>query len=331
MAIVSPSFGAPGTWPLVYQLGLNRLRDVFCLEPVEFPTTTQINAPTKDRARDLIAAFEDRSIKAVIASIGGNDQVNYVYHLPSEPFALNPKPFFGFSDNTHLANFLWLHGVPSYYGGSLFTQFAMQGEMDEFTIKYLRWAFFEEGEKELDESHLFNEIGFSWDDPKTLNKKRKYETNMGWFWDGKRASLGLTWGGCLESIDEILRHDVQLPTIEQFKNIILITETSQEIPTSGEVFEIFHALGERGILERIRGVVVGRPKAWEFNKPLSQSARREYRLDQQISIIKAVRTYNTTIPIVQNVDFGHTDPQIPIPYGMKMLIDPRQKKISVTF
>ena len=54
-AILSPSFGAPGTWPHVYQLGLERLRG-FGLEPVEFPTTTQVNALAKDRAAGERAA-----------------------------------------------------------------------------------------------------------------------------------------------------------------------------------------------------------------------------------------------------------------------------------
>src|SRR5260221_8099485 len=128
VAIVSPSFAAPGRWPHIYELGLDRLRNVFGLEPIEFPTTTKLGTSTEERAKDLIAAFEDKNIKAVISSIGGDDQITYVKNLPSEPFTKNPKPYFGYSDNTHFANFLWLNGIPSYYGGALFTQFAEQGK-----------------------------------------------------------------------------------------------------------------------------------------------------------------------------------------------------------
>ncbi len=39
VAILSPSFAALGKWPLVYELGLKRLREVFELEPVEFSVT----------------------------------------------------------------------------------------------------------------------------------------------------------------------------------------------------------------------------------------------------------------------------------------------------
>ena len=331
VAILSPSFGAPGTWPHVYQLGLERLHAVFGLEPVEFPTTTQINAQTEERARDLIAAFEDSSIKAVITSIGGDDQISYIKNLPPAPFIQNPKPFFGFSDNTHFANFLWLNNIPSYYGGALFTQFAMQGEMDEYTIRYLKYALFEDGERELTASTKFNDIGLNWNDPKTLDQKRIHEPNDGWFWDGEKSAKGTTWGGCLESIDDMLRHNVQIPTLEQFENVILITETSEEIPTHDYVFRVYRALGERGILGRIKGVLAGRPKAWEFDKPLDSEARKIYQQEQRDMIIKTVRQYNKSIPIVQNLDFGHTDPQIPIPYGMCARIDTENKKVFTIF
>ena len=330
VAILSPSFGAPGTWPHVYQLGLERLRDVFGLEPVEFPTTKQINASVKDRANDLVAAFEDPSIKAVIASIGGDDQVTYIKNLPPRPFVQNPKPFFGFSDNTHFANFLWLNDIPSYYGGALFTQFAMQGEMDEYTIRYLQYALFEDGEKELAVSTEFNDIGLNWNDPETLNQRRTHEPNDGWFWDGKKPAEGITWGGCLESIDDMLRHDIQLPTLEQFENVILITE-SEEIPTHDYVFRVYRALGERGILERIKGVLVGRPKAWEFDKPLGSEARKMYRQEQRNAVLKAVRQYNKDISVIQNMDFGHTDPQISIPYGRNISIDGQNQKVFAHF
>jgi len=108
VAILSPSFAAPGRWPDVYELGLSRVREVFGLEPVEFSTTRKLSASGEERAKDLIAAFENSDIKAVIASIGGDDQVVYIKNLPNEPFARNPKPFFGYSDNSHFCNFLFL-------------------------------------------------------------------------------------------------------------------------------------------------------------------------------------------------------------------------------
>lgn len=331
VAIISPSFAAPGRWPHVYELGLQRLQEVFGLEPIAFPTTAKVGASTEERAADLIAAFTDHEIKAVITSIGGNDQVTYIKKLPSEPFVQNPKPFFGFSDNSHFCNFLFLNGIPSYYGGSLFTQYAMQGEMDAYTIEYLKHALFDEGEFEFLSSKEYNDIGLSWNDESLLNTRRTYEPNDGWHWDGDKNVEGLLWGGCVESVDEMLRHDVPIPTLEQFEKIVLTLETSEEIPTADYVFRVLRALGERRILEHVQGVLTGRPKAWEFNKQRTPEEKNQYRKEQRETVLKVTRAYNKDIPIVQNLDFGHTDPQIPMPYGNRVKIDVQSKKILARF
>lgn len=331
VAVLSPSFAAPGKWHHVYELGLIRLKEMFGLEPVEFPTTKKLGASKEERARDLITAFEDKSIKGVISSLGGDDQVTYIKNLPQEPFINNPKPYFGYSDNTHFMNFLWLNGIPSYYGGALFTQFAEQGEIHDFTLKYLKLALFEEGEVELGASKEYNDVGLDWNELENLNKKRAYEPNEGWMWDGGQNAQGITWGGCVESIDEILRHGRRIPSLKDFGNIILMTETSEEIPTANYVYRVYRALGERGILERVKGILVGRPKAWEFDKQNSKEQKEAYRKQQREAILETVRKYNQSIPVVQNLDFGHSDPQIPMPYGMPARIDAANKKIFVTF
>ena len=331
VAILSPSFAAPGQWPLVYELGLKRLKDIFGLEFVEFPTTKKVGASGEERARDLIGAFENKEVKAVITSLGGNDQVTYIKNLPAEPFVNNPKPFFGFSDNTHFMNFLWLNNIPSYYGGALFTQFAMQGKMSEYTVEYLKKALFEQGEAEIKPSDKFNDIDLDWGDPENLSKERTYEPNEGWFWDGDKDASGITWGGCLESIDEILRHGIDIPSLRDFEDIILMAETSEEVPRHDYVFRVYRALGEKGILKRVRAVLVGRPRAWNFDNQRSAPARQEYREKQRDTILGIIKKYNSSVPIIQNLDFGHTNPQIPMPYGMPARLDGNNKKIFITF
>jgi muramoyltetrapeptide carboxypeptidase LdcA involved in peptidoglycan recycling len=339
VAIVSPSFAAPGVWPEVYALGLKRLREVFELEPVACSFTKKVGASGEERSSDLVAAFADDEIKAVIASLGGDDQVTYIKNLPVGPFVENPKPFFGFSDNSHFCNFLFLHDVPSFYGASLFTQFTMQPEMDDLTVQYLKHALFDEGEFELFPSTEFcdsniaedGETLIDWDKSDTLPLRRLRESNTGWVWDGVQNASGLLWGGCIESIDEMLRHAVRIPSAEQFKNIVLMLESSEEMPTAEHVRRVVRAFGERGVLGVIQGVVVGRPKAWHFNHQYSLEKKREFRLEQQEVILKTVRQYNTEIPVVQNIDFGHTDPQIPMPYGNQIRIDCKNKKLFATF
>lgn len=331
IAIVSPSFAAPGRWPDVYELSKKRMRDIFKLEPVEFPATKKIGSSKEERISDLIAAFENPEIKAVMASLGGDDQVTYIKNLPAEPFKNNAKPFFGFSDNTHFINHLWLNNIPSYYGANLFTEFGIQGEMDELTIRFLKKAFFNEGEIELKASNLFNDIGLDWGDPATFSMKRRYQENEGWYWNGSEDAEGVLWGGCLESIDEILRHNIQIPSLSQFSNVILAIETCEEIPSSNYVKRVLRALGERGILEKTKGVIVGRPKAWEFDKQNNDADKIIYKENQRRTVFDIIRKYNATIPIVQNIDFGHTAPQICLPFGRNIRFDSLMRKIFVEF
>ncbi|MFA6007390.1 MAG: S66 peptidase family protein [Candidatus Shapirobacteria bacterium] len=331
VAILSPSFAAPGKWPHVYELGCQRLHDIFGLDPVEFPTTKKIGATGDERARDLVAAFEDKNIKAVIASLGGDDQVTYIKNLPKIPFINNPKPFFGYSDNTHFINFLWLCGIPSFYGGHLFTEFAMQHEMDEFTVKYLKHALFDHGLFDLESSPIFNDIGLNWNDPSTINQKRRYQDNDSWYWDGQNDAQGITWGGCAESVDELLRHGTLIPSLMDFENIVLFLETSEEIPDHSYFRRILRALGERGILMNIKALLIGRPKAWDFTKPNSDDQKVEYKKAQREMILDIVRKYNKNIPIIQNLDIGHTAPQICLPVGKKILINSTAKTIQAEF
>lgn len=331
VAILSPSFAAPGKWPHVYELGCQRLKNVFGLEPVEFPTTKKIGASGEERSKDLIDAFENNEIKAVIASLGGDDQITYIKNLPKEPFINNPKPFFGYSDNTHFINHLWLCRIPSFYGGSLFTEFAMQKEMDEFTVEYLKHAFFDDGLFELKTSPIFNDIGLNWNDPSTLDQKRRYQDNDGWYWNDSNEGEGVTWGGCVESVDELLRHGNNIPTLDDFKNIVLFLETSEEIPSHDYVRRVLRALGERGILKNIKGLLIGRPKAWEFNKQNSDEEKAEYKKGQREMVLEIVRKYNQNVSIVQNLDIGHTSPQICLPVGKKIMINSTDKSIKVEF
>lgn len=331
IAILSPSFAAPGKFPDVYELGLKRVREVFGLEPIEFPTTRKLGASGEERAKDLISAFEDHEIKAVIASLGGDDQVTYIKHLPREPFVNNPKPFFGYSDNSHFCNFLFLNGIPSYYGACLLTQFAMQSEMDSFTTEYIKHALFDNGEFELVASSNYNDMGLDWNDSSLLHTRRTYWQNEGWYWDGNANTKGVLWGGCVESIDDMLRNGTPIPSDDSFKDIVIMLETSEEIPTASYVYRVVRALGEHGILKHAKGVLVGRPKAWEFDKQNTPQQKDEYRKNQREVILHAIRQYNLDIPVIQNLNFGHTDPQIPMPYGGLVRIDSNNKKIFANF
>ena len=331
VAVISPSAGLPGLFPWVQDLGLERLQDIFQLVPKEYPTTRQMGSTLEDRARDIMAAFSDPQNKAVFASIGGEDQIKLIKLLDPKVLTDSPKPFFGYSDNTHLHNFLWSLGIPSYYGGGIMTEFAFQQEIPTMNIKYLRQALFESGELEVDASAEYCDIGLDWSVKENLSKPRQFEPNDGLQWNGKGSAEGVLWGGCVESLIVQCTTEKYLPSKQDLEGTILFIETAEDLPEAWIVEYLLTGFGERGWLDVFQAVLVGRPKAWEFDKPNNAEQKAAYKKQQRDTVVRTIREYNTTIPIVQNLDFGHTAPQIVMPYGRAAKVDASSQKITLTY
>ena len=331
VAVISPSSGLPGIFPWVQDLGLERLANELGLKPQEYSTTRQMGSSLEDRAKDVMAAFADPNNKAVFTSIGGDDQIKLIKHLDPQVFLDNPKPFFGFSDNTHLHNFLWNLGIPSYYGAAIMTQFAMQGGMHDITLTGLKHALFETGEFELEVASDYADQGLDWSDKSNLDKTRALEPNDGLFWDGSTDAQGLLWGGCVESLIGQAVTGKYLPQDEDLDGAVLFLETAEDIPEHWIIEYLLTGFGERGWLNKFQAILVGRPKAWEFDKQNSTEQKATYRQEQRDAVLRTVRQYNATIPIIQNVDFGHTDPQVALPMGNMARIDAVNKKVYLTY
>ena len=179
VAVVSPSYAAPARYPALHEQAMRRLREDFGLEPVEYPTTRRLDAPARDRAEDLMAAFADPAIRAVLATIGGDDQITVLPHLDPKPFVTDPKPFFGFSDNTNLLNWLWSHGVASYHGGSTMMHIARGGGLQPVSADSLRAALFRTGDLEIHPVEQFSEREINWQSPTALTSSAPTEPSPG--------------------------------------------------------------------------------------------------------------------------------------------------------
>lgn len=328
VAILSPSSDAASYFPWVLDRGINQLKEEFLLVPVEYPSTRQRGASPSARASDVMAAFENKEIKAIFSTIGGDDQIKLLPYLDAGIIKKNIKPFVGYSDNTNISHYLWNLGIPSYYGGAIMVQFAMPGNgMFPSTSGSIHHALFSEGAYDVAPSSHFTDIELDWADEASLGKSRTLELNEGWHWDGSGLAEGILWGGCVETILKLLASGMPTPKPKD-NNLILFLETAENIPDHWIVESLLTALGERGLLSKASGVLIGRPKAWDFSKQLSQDQRDQYRRDQRDTVIRTVRSYRKNIPIVQNLDFGHTDPQIIVPSGNTAVIDSMAETIK---
>ena len=97
VATISMSWGGAGDLPHRYLKGKERLIQIFNLEVTETKHALQ---SAEWRANDLMEAFADPSIKAIISNIGGDDSVRMLKYIDLEVIRNNPKIFLGFSDST---------------------------------------------------------------------------------------------------------------------------------------------------------------------------------------------------------------------------------------
>ncbi len=314
-------------YPEVFDLGLSRLAGDLGLRPVEYPTTRAAAAPA-ERAVDLNEAWADPSIKAVISSIGGDDQIKVLRHLDADLIASNPKVFLGYSDNSNLLIYLSNLGIVGYHGGGVMTHMARPGGMHPVTLASLRAALFDGGRWEVRETGTFGDETGDWDDPASLEHEPPTRTAPPWSWHGPAVRVtGPAWGGSLEIIDFHLRADRWLLAPDAYNGAVLVIETSEELPPARDVYRMLMGMGERGLLQRFAAVLVGRAKAWSTDARRTIEERDRYADEQRQAILRAVTEYvpgdgdNPGIPLVFNLDIGHTDPQIVVPMGGEVTVD----------
>lgn len=333
VAILSPSSGMPHLFPWVYEQGLQRIKHVFRLDPVEFPTARKspqfLSENPKARAHDINEAFADPSIQGIIATIGGNDQIRILPYIDQGLIEKNPKIFLGYSDNTNLHLLLWNLGIVSYYGGSVMTQFAMGKEMEPYTIDSIRKALFSPSIGKIAPSFEYSDADLNWTDKSCLHTDRPKYPNQGWVWDNfqDRSISGKLWGGCLEVLHFHLCVKKFLPPLDDLEGAILFLETSEEMPSGGFVYRFIAALAEMGILQKFRAMLVGIPKA-QFCNTFPPEGREVFIKNQHDAIKAALKDYEPTLPVVFNLNFGHTDPQMIIPMGSMATIDAKNKTIE---
>ncbi|MGW7403791.1 S66 family peptidase [Streptomyces sp. NPDC054833] len=333
MAVISPSSGLAELFPRPYELGLRRLREEYGLVPVEYPTTRKMGTSPQDRADDIHAAFADPDVKAVIATIGGEDQITVLPLLGRELIRANPKPFFGMSDNTNLLAYLRNAGIVGYHGATVMCELGRPGALHPQTAESLRAALFTSGEYELRPAERWNDVNRDWADPATFDPEPPSRPGTGWTWrNAERVVEGRGWGGNLEILGWLLMADREVShDFAEYDGGVLFLETSEELPSAAEVFRTLRNFGERGLLQRFSALLMGRPKSWSFERPNTPEEAARYATEQREAVERALKTYAPNMLVVFDVDLGHTDPQVVIPYGGVIRVDGPARRIIVTY
>ncbi len=210
VAAVTPSWGGPGCFPSRYETGKRQMMETFGVEVVETPHALRdpewIQNHPCERARDLMAAFEDPSIKAIITTIGGEDSVRTLPFLDLDVIRRNPKIFMGYSDTTigHVA--CLSAGLVSFYGPSFMAGFAENCGMHPYLVDSVRRTLFSSepiGEVSPNTQGWTVEF-LDWAQTANQEIRRCLRPAVPWRWlQGSGVVQGRLVGGCTDVLEFI--------------------------------------------------------------------------------------------------------------------------------
>lgn len=300
--------------------------------PVEYPTTRLLGASPEARAADLNAAFADPDIRAIITTIGGDDQITVIPHLDADAARRDPKPFLGYSDNTNVHQWLWSEGFASFYGGATQVHLGRGPRTDDEHARSLRAAILTGETLELTRPKDSEDHGIDWTDPRALTYFGERELTEEWTWAGPaRVVNGPSWGGCLEVLEWVLTAG-RFPTNPHVQDGgVLLIETSELLLPAQKVGWILRSLGERGLLAAVDAVLVARPPVSDFGRHPQGVERVRLRAEQRDILVTVIGRYNPDAVVCVGVPFGHTRPQWIVPHGGTVTLDGVNRRVFADY
>lgn len=323
VAAVTLSWGGPGTFPHRYDAGKRQLEDAFGIEVVEMPHTLAdpafVAANPQARADDLHAAFADPTIDGIVSTIGGDDSIRLLPHLDLDLIRANPKVFIGYSDTTitHLA--CLRAGVQTFYGPAVMAGFGENAGLHDYLRAGIERMLFSDDPPGPwpPNAEGWTVEQLDWADPENQTRARPLRPTTGWRWlSGARPVDGPLVPVCMEVLD-MLRGTDWWP---QLDGAVLALETSEEGPPPDIVARLLRSLATIGDLQRLVALLFARPGGVGVDQHRAYDAA----ITQVVHDEQALRG----LPIVTNLDFGHTDPMWTLPVGGRVRVDPTTRTIT---
>ncbi len=339
VALITLSGAGAFKFPKRYEIGKKQIQDYLKLKVIDTPnainTKDFIYNNPQERLNDLIWAFQNPEIKAIITITGGDDSIRLLDFVKKEHLEIiknNPKIFIGLSDTT-IINFLLLKaGITSFYGPSLLFGLAENGGIDKYTLKYLKKALFEANPIGTIEN---NNNGWILDRVPWENSsiKRRIQKPIEMkFIQGEGISKGRLIGGCMDVL-EFMKETYLWPDKETWKDSILFIEISEEKPSPSQVKYWLRNYAAQGILKNLKGIIFGIPGGdIPFDDP-NYDLKLKTHMDSFVKydevFLKVCKEYGLDIPIVTHVQFGHIAPMLTFPLGAMANIDCKNKEIKI--
>lgn len=308
IATISPCNGWAGDSDCLwrYRIGVQRLKNIFGLNVVAAPNSLKgsdyLEKNPQARAEDIMWAFENSNVKAIIANVGGNDSIKVVPYIDANCIKNNPKIFIGYSDVQNIHFLCRKAGLSTFYGANLLSPLAEPQELHPYCEKWFRKVLFDPspiGTIEPSESWTYEPVDYFC--PATV---RRFYPNPGYsLIHGKGRVQGRLMGGHT-GIMELANTRIEM-TGSDFENTILFFENIPECFTPEHLAAFVSWLGRIGALQKLKGIIIGKlDEARSFDthrKKLLQVIDEQYGL--------------TNLPILYGLNFGHSSPVFALPYG----------------
>lgn len=322
IATVSCSHGWAGEPSVLwkYELGKKRLEETYGLNVLSAPNSMKgleyLHKNPEARAEDMHWAFENRDIKAVIANMGGNDSHRVIPFIDSSVIQNNPKIFIGYSDVMNIHLLCYKAGLSTFYGHNLLPTIAEPQGFHEYSSKWFKKTLFDVspiGEIEPSDNWTHEMPNHEDSDFRSV-----YSPNPGYeIIQGQGVVSGRLIGGHMGIM--LLENETISLSLDDYKDSILFMEDIPYFFTSENVVRFFRWLGEKGFLQALSGIIIG--KICEvidfsiYGDVIRHIICDEYGMKN--------------LPVLYGLNFGHSSPMFVIPYGAKAKIDCIKKTFSI--
>lgn len=324
VAIISPSSGLAGEADILwrYEQGCDRLQTEIGLVPVTMPHTLAglhyVYEHPEKRAEDLMNAFLDDSIKAIICCIGGNDSIRMLPYIDFDVIKAHPKILCGYSDITVLHMMCLKAGISSFYGPSILNDFAENCAMSTYTKQAIQKTWFQTSPiGELLPSETWSAQMLRWEIQNKATQRTFVNNHPYEVLQGHGVVQGRLLGGCLEVL-EYCKGTPLFPELSDFDDAILFIETSEVKPEPWLIEDELRSYGIMGIYQRINGIFWGKPQEECYYEEYKQVIRK---------VLKEFDCKN--LPVIYNGSFGHNEPKMILPYGSLAQLDCDHGTVSI--
>lgn len=254
-----------------------------------FESDLHLSASIEHRIQDVHEAFKDPSVKGILTVIGGFNSNELLPYLDYQLIGDNPKVFCGYSDITAIATAITAKTGMITYSGPHFSSFGMVGAQDWQTQEFEK-CLMQEEPFALTPSEQWS------DDAWYLDQNNRTFEPTKWKVYNEGVAEGHLFGGNLCTLNLLqgteYMHDLS-------DSILFIEDDDMTIPETfaRDLASLLQAAGD------IRGLVLGRFQRGS-NIP-----------DEHIRYILDKHPMLQHIPVLYDIDFGHTQPMFTFPIG----------------